>query len=68
MIGALSVYVTDAALGIGITDRARRSPGTFIVEGIWHGGGHYEIRDAGFAAATPDELAAMTHLEVERGD
>jgi hypothetical protein len=77
MIGALEVHVTDGALGISLAQRAMRGATgntcTFVVEGLWHGDDavaphHYAIREAGFAPATAGELAAMTHLEVERGD
>jgi hypothetical protein len=77
MIGALEVHVTDGALGISLAQRAMRGANgdtcTFLVEGVWHGDDavaphHYAIREAGFAPATTDELAAITHLEVERGD
>lgn len=71
-IGAVEVFVTDAALGIGIAMRANKcGDGTcaFLVEGFWRGkqdtGYHYEIRNAGRAPMTTDELAAFTHAEVE---
>jgi hypothetical protein len=69
---ALEVFVSDAALGIGITERARQCPDPtcpFVVEGYWRGdadgGYHYEIRGAGHAPITAEELAAITHAEVE---
>lgn len=69
---ALEVYVSDAALGVGITDRARTCTAEtcpFIVEGYWRGDEdgvyHYELRTASSAPITPQELAAFTHAEVE---
>jgi hypothetical protein len=69
---ALEVFVSDAALGIGITDRARKCTEPtcpFLVEGYWRGTQdgvyHYEIRTAGQKPLTAAELAAITHAEVE---
>jgi hypothetical protein len=71
-IGGLEVFVTDTALGMGIAMRANKCSGEtcpFVVEGFWRGkadrGYHYEIRNASKSPATPEELAAVTHLEVE---
>jgi len=68
----VEVYISDAALGIGIRDRARACPDPtcpFIVEGFWRGQGeggyHYEIRTASPHPITSEELAAFTHAEVE---
>ena len=69
---ALEVFVSDAALGIGIADRARKCTGDtcpFLVEGYWRGDEdgayHYEIRSAGREPITSDELATISHAEVE---
>lgn len=71
-LGTLFVYVTDAALGIGITDRARRATGgraAFLAEGFWRGhtdaGLCYELRYASSQPLSDAELAAITHVEVE---
>ena len=71
-IGNVEVYVSDAALGIGMAMRARSCTGEtcpFIVQGFWHGkedgSYHYEIREASRHPITPEELAAFTHVEVE---
>lgn len=71
-IGALEVYISDAALGQSIAMRAMKCQDptcAFIVEGFWRGqqetGYHYEVRNAPKRPATADELAAFTHLEVE---
>ena len=72
-IGPVEVYVTDAALGMGISMRANKCSGEtcpFIVEGFWRGkqddGAYqYEIRNASKAPASTEEAAAFTHLEVE---
>jgi hypothetical protein len=69
---ALEVYVSDTALGIGIASRALKCAGDtcpFLVEGYWRGNEdgtyHYEIRNASREPISPDELAAITHAEVE---
>jgi hypothetical protein len=69
---ALEVFVSDAALGVGIAERARKCTGDtcpFLVEGYWRGDEdgayHYEIRTAGSEPITADALAAITHAEVE---
>jgi len=71
-IGALEVYISDAALGQSIAMRAMKCQDAtcaFIVEGFWRGqqetGYHYEVRNAPKRPATADELAAFTHVEVE---
>jgi len=69
---AVVVNLSDAALGIGIKDRARKCSGDtcpFIVEGFWRGkegdSYTYEIRKTSTSPATAEELAAFTHAEVE---
>ena len=71
-IGAVEVYVTDAALGMGIAMRANKCTDAtcpFLVEGFWRGKDdgsyHYEIRNAGKQPMTAAELASFTHAEVE---
>jgi len=71
-IGAVEVFVSDTALGMGIAMRANKCSGEtcpFLVEGFWRGKDegsyHYEIRNAGKNPMTADELAAFTHAEVE---
>lgn len=66
------VFVSDAALGMGIAMRANKCTEAtcpFIVEGFWRGKDgdeyHYEIRNASRNPITPEELAAFTHAEVE---
>jgi hypothetical protein len=71
-LGPLSVRIVDTALGMGMAMRAQKcSDATcpFVVEGFWRGkvdGSYeYEIRNAPKSPATPDQLAAVTHVEVE---
>ena len=71
-LGALEVFVSDAALGQGMAMRAMKCKDAtcpFIVEGFWRGKEddryRYEIRNAPKSPATADELAAFTHVEVE---
>lgn len=71
-IGSLSVRIVDTALGMGMAMRAQRcSEATcgFVVEGFWRGkvdGSYeYEIRNAPKSPATAEQLAAVSHLEVE---
>ncbi len=73
-IGATRVHIHDAALGIGIATRARACTEAtcgFLVEGWWRGAVdgtyEYEIRRASATSITAAEVAAITHVEVERG-
>ena len=66
-IGALTVQINDAALGVGIADRARRCEHAvcaFISEAYWEGG-VLSLRDTSQRPISAGELAAFTHLEVE---
>lgn len=69
---AVEVFVSDSALGVGLTNRARKCTGEtcpFLVEGYWRGDEdgayHYEVRSAGSEPITAAELAAITHAQVE---
>ena len=65
-IGALAVRIEDAALGVGIADRARRCEHAvcaFISEAYWDDG-VLSLRDTSEPISS-GELAAFTHLEVE---
>lgn len=71
---ALVVVANDAALGVGLADRAAdKCDGTdaptcaFRVEGYWRGkktaGLQFDVNKAEYLA--PDQAAAITHAEVE---
>jgi hypothetical protein len=71
-LGALDVRISDAALGMSMAMRAQKCKDAtcpFLVEGFWRGKDdgsyHYEIRNAPKQPLTADELAAVTHVEVE---
>ena len=71
---ALEVFVSDAALGVGLADRARsctEATCNFIVEGYWRGDAEapgfykYEARTASQQPVSADEISKITHAEVE---
>ena len=69
---AVTVYVVDTALGIGLANRALRCDGDtcpFLAEGYWRGrdeqGLRFEVRNASRAPLAAEAFAAITHAEVE---
>lgn len=69
--GALEVYANDAALGVGLADRAQQKcgdkPCAFLVEGYWRGeqAGSYELEINKAEPLPEDKLGSATFAEVQ---